>query len=182
MINCLGFSYGHDANLLIELSKSGTKRGLFLYVQEDERIPIYINNLFNIVPNSSINIKLFTKSRNPNKIKFFESDIEDCTCIATVEFEKNEKTNELDCWVTVLMKDIKDCTYIAQVCKGATLRNYKLVFQGRLIHPEKDNIRDFVFYLNSFLASKIKHALENGVNEAKTRLKGSAILIDEARK
>ena len=47
-IHTIGFSNDHDANLLTELSQSGTRGGTFQFVPPKGRIPVAVNNIFEL--------------------------------------------------------------------------------------------------------------------------------------
>ena len=47
-VHCIGFSSNHDATLLTRLSQSGTRPGTFQYVPEGGRIPVAVNNVYEL--------------------------------------------------------------------------------------------------------------------------------------
>lgn len=47
-IHCIGFSEDHDAELLNRIIGSGTRAGTFQFVPSGGRIPVAVNNIFEL--------------------------------------------------------------------------------------------------------------------------------------
>jgi len=53
-VHCIGFDEYHNADLLTRLSNSGTRPGTFQYVPDGGRIPVAVNNVYNLAFELSI--------------------------------------------------------------------------------------------------------------------------------
>lgn len=156
-IHCIGFSSGHDATLLSKLSTSGTRQGSFQYVPEGGRIPVAVNNVFNLAFESTTWARFLAKEGVTYK----------------VNIEKDETTKELKALVYVSENDIEDCKI--ELHKGAIVCEYDM----DLARAESKNLEDLVFLVTAFISSKVVQALETGIDGTAARLRDLASLIFE---
>lgn len=75
-VHCIGFTENHDADLLNRLSLSGTRKGSFQYVPSGGRIPVAVNNIFELAFESSLYAKFIADDGKVQKIINLEDDPE----------------------------------------------------------------------------------------------------------
>jgi|Transcript_35276 hypothetical protein len=74
-VHSIGFGSGHDAEVLTEITKCGTRQGTFQFVPEGGRIPIAVNNVFELAFDSSVYAKfLGNNGQTVRKVMLEDSD------------------------------------------------------------------------------------------------------------
>ena len=156
-IHCIGFSSGHDANLLTSLSQSGTRPGTFQYVPEGGRIPVAVNNIFTLAFEGSTWARFIGGQASYKVIIENEAGVNK----ALVYISEN---------------DMEDCK--VEIHKGSTVASFE-------IEPTRSDFRsieDIVHLVTAFIASKIATALEKGIDGSMGRLKELEGIVHEAQR
>ena len=71
-VHCIGFTEGHDAKLLSTLIEYGTKEGSFQYVPAGGRIPIAVNNVYELILSGAAFAKAITSKGAVKKVNLKE--------------------------------------------------------------------------------------------------------------
>jgi hypothetical protein len=157
-VHTIGFSADHDAGLLNKLCNSGTRTGTFQFVPVDGRIPIAVNNVFELVFESSTWAKFVQSNGIVKKIKLDEDESNDKRLIGTIY---------------VTEQDIQECKL--ELHRRGTTVYYNIEFQ----RSETRDISETVYLVTSFISAKIQEALEEGGELTIARLQQIRPLIDE---
>jgi von Willebrand factor type A domain len=153
-VHTIGFSPDHDAALLTKLSQSGTRPGSFQYVPPGGRIPVAVNNVYELAFVSTTWARIVSPS-NTYKI----------------EIEKDEE--KLKGLVYISENDIEDCK--VEVHRGENIEYYLLeTYRG-----EAKDFKELVLLVTNFISSKIIQVLEIAGEKAAGQLRDIRPLIEE---
>lgn len=157
-VHSIGFSEGHDAQLLTALSQSGTKPGSFQYVPPGGRIPVAVNNVYELAFESAIWARFISQ--------------ENKTCYK-ISIEKNLKSGMFDGLLYISENDLEDCKI--EVHKGSHIRNYDLEYT----RCDVDDFKELVHLVTSFVSKKIINILESRDGNQRENLSAIYHLIEE---
>ena len=134
-VHTIGFSPDHDASLLSKLSQSGTRPGSFQYVPPGGRIPVAVNNVYELAFVATTWARIIT----PNTIY-------------KIEIEKEEEN--LKGLVYISENDLEDCK--VEVHRGENIELYDLeTYRG-----EAKDFKELVLLVTNFVSAKIIQVLE----------------------
>jgi hypothetical protein len=140
-VHTIGFSSGHDAELLGRLAQSGARPGTFQYVPEGGRIPIAVNNVYELAFESSVWARLI--SQNGTKMKRIKLE----------EDPSNKEFMLAACYLSE--EDMEDCKL--EVHQGEAVYLYDLDFQ----RVETNDLSELVHTVTKFISFKVMEALED---------------------
>lgn len=160
-IHCIGFSSGHDATLLTHLSQSGTRPGTFQYVPEGGRIPVAVNNVYELAYESTTWARLISQGGQVSYKVNIEKDEEETT------------SKGLRALVYISENDLEDCKI--EIHKGSEVIQIEL----EPVRGDSRNFFDLVDLVTRFISTKISQALEKGTNGAGESLRELKPLMEE---
>lgn len=157
-VHSIGFSGDHDANLLTKLSLSGTRKGSFQYVPPNGRIPVAVNNVYELAFESTTWARFISQGG---------------ATAHKIEIEKDEEQGNLRGLIYISENDLEDCKI--EVHRGSNIKYYEL-------EPHRGEIaefKDLVLLVTNFISSKIIEVLEIGGDKAAEKLTEIRPLIQE---
>ncbi|OMJ92904.1 hypothetical protein SteCoe_4240 [Stentor coeruleus] len=156
-VHCIGFSSRHDASLLTSLAQSGTRPGTFQYVPEGGRIPIAVNNVFNLASSNAQWAKLLSGENTYHILT------------------ENEGGN-VKALAYISENDLENCK--VQVHMWENVKIYDII----ATRADTRNIVDIVHLVTAFIGMKIMTALDKGCDGALEKLIGLIEMINEAER
>ena len=132
-VHTIGFSPDHDASLLTKLSQSGTRPGSFQYVPPGGRIPVAVNNVYELAFVST------TWARIISPAKVYKIDIEK---------EGEEDATLLKGTVYISENDMEDCK--VEVHRGESIELFEIdTYRG-----EAKDFKELVLLVTNFISTK----------------------------
>ena len=153
-VHTIGFSPDHDAALLTKLSQSGTRPGSFQYVPPGGRIPVAVNNVYELAFVSTTWARIIAPER-----------------VYKIEIEKEEE--KLRGLVYMSENDLEDCK--VEIHRGENIELYNL----DTYRSEAKDFKELVLLVTNFISSKIIQVLEASGERAVHQLKEMRPLIEE---
>lgn len=158
VIHCIGFSEGHDANLLTNLASSGTRPGTFQYVPAGGRIPVAVNNVYNLAFEGSTWAKFLTSEESSYRV--------------IIENESGNKK----ALVYASENDLEDCK--VEVHASGQVTTYDIEFT----RADYRDVAEIVHLVTAFVASEIASAIEKGFDGALDNLNQLYEIVELAEK
>lgn len=153
-VHTIGFSPDHDASLLTKLSQSGTRPGSFQYVPPGGRIPVAVNNVYELAFVSTTWARIISPGGSYK-----------------IDIEKDEEN--LKGLVYISENDLEDCK--VEIHRGENIELYDLdTFRG-----EAKDFKELVLLVTNFISSKIIQVLEIAGEKAAGHLREIRPLIEE---
>ena len=153
-VHTIGFSPDHDASLLTKLSQSGTRPGSFQYVPPGGRIPVAVNNVYELAFVSTTWARIVAINK-----------------VYKIDIEKDEET--LKGIVYISENDLEDCK--VEVHRGENIELYSL----DPYRAEAKDFKELVLLVTNFISSKIIQILEVSGEKAAAHLREIRPLIEE---
>lgn len=157
-VHTIGFSPDHDASLLTKLSQSGTRPGSFQYVPPGGRIPVAVNNVYELAFVSTTWARIVAPS------KVYKIDIEK---------EGEDDQAVLKGLVYISENDLEDCK--VEIHRGETIELYEL----GTFRAEAKDFKELVLLVTNFISNKIIQILEVSGEKAAGHLREIRPLIEE---
>mmetsp|Transcript_32502 Transcript_32502/g.32230 ORF Transcript_32502/g.32230 Transcript_32502/m.32230 type:complete len:893 (+) Transcript_32502:457-3135(+) len=157
-MHTIGFSGDHDANLLTKLSQSGTRKGSFQYVPPNGRIPVAVNNVYDLAFESTTWARFISHGGNTTH---------------KIDIEKDDESGNLKGLIYISENDLEECKI--EVHRGSNVMLYDL-------DPHRGEIsefKDLVLLVTNFVSNKIIQILEVGGDKAAQKLVEIRPLIQE---
>mmetsp|Transcript_27747 Transcript_27747/g.27435 ORF Transcript_27747/g.27435 Transcript_27747/m.27435 type:complete len:902 (+) Transcript_27747:376-3081(+) len=161
-VHCIGFGSGHDATLLTKLSQSGTRPGTFQYVPEGGRIPVAVNNVYELAYESTTWARLVSQGGAVSYKVNVDKD-----------GDEESKTPGLKALVYISENDLEDCKI--EIHKGSNVVSVEL----EPTRGDSKNFFDLVDLVTRFISFKVSQALEQGTQGAGEKLRELCPLLDE---
>ena len=153
-VHTIGFSPDHDASLLTKLPQSGTRPGSFQYVPPGGRIPVAVNNVYELAFVSTTWARIISPSN-----------------VYKIDIEKEEELLRGTAYVSE--NDLEDCQI--EIHRGENIELLKLdTYRG-----ETKDFKELVLLVTNFISNKIIQVLEISGEKAAGSLREMRPLIEE---
>ncbi|CAG9329104.1 unnamed protein product [Blepharisma stoltei] len=157
-VHSIGFSENHDATLLTALSQSGTKPGSFQYVPPGGRIPVAVNNIYELAFEVAIWARFISTENNASY---------------KISIERSHQEDMYEGLIYISENDLEDCKI--EVHKGSSVKVYELEYT----RGDTDDFRKLVHLVTNFVSAKIIQILEMKTENQRKNLEEICPLIEE---